>query len=365
MLTLLLTQAKWLVAFGGVVALALFSYHGLVPGSVYTLNVPLSDASGLYPGSDVLIAGSRAGTVDRLTLKGDSVWVELAIDPAHAPVRSDASVILRPKSLLGEKYLDLLPGRSGFELDSGASIPAGKVSLSTDLQDVVNTFDQPTREKLQTVLVEVGGGVAGQGSPTNETIRVGTSDLNQLTDIANTLKARDAELEKILQALDDVLSALTQSDRQKQLGELIANTQALITNLANQDAELKRALAETNSALDRTGNALDGTQGNLADIVRTAPALVHTTDQLGGHLATGSGAVDATLPQALEGIRETAIVFGGHDANGYATRISVVIGPGSGQQGAAPSDSSTAAAATDGDLYSFLLGQAQTTGGQG
>lgn len=364
MLTLLIGQVKWLVAFGGVIGLALFSYHGLVPGSLYTLNVPMSDASGLYPGSDVLIAGSKAGTVDKLTLRGDTVWVEVSIDPAHAPVRSDASVILRPKSLLGEKYLDLLPGRSGFELDSGASIPATKVSLSTDLQDVINTFDQPTRDKLQTVLVELGGGVAGQGQATNETIRVGTSDMNQLTDIANTLKARDAELEKILQALDDVLSALAQSDRQRQLGELIANTQTLITNLANQDAELKRALAETNSALNRTGNALDGTQGNLADIIRTAPALVHTTDQLTGHLDTGSNAVIGTLPQALQGVREEAVVFGGHDANGYATRISVVVGPGSGQS-STTSDNATAAAPSDSDLYAFLLGQAPATGGQG
>ncbi|TMC08473.1 MAG: MCE family protein, partial [Chloroflexi bacterium] len=166
----LLANVKWAAALVTVVALSIFGSRGLLPSSSYDLNVAMPGADGLYPGSDVLIAGSHAGVVTQITLHGSGVLVGISLDPAHSPVHSTATVTLRPKSLLGEKYLDLNPGSGGDALDPGATLPASKVSVATDLQDVINTFDQPTREKLQTVITELGGGFAGRGVDTNQTI---------------------------------------------------------------------------------------------------------------------------------------------------------------------------------------------------
>src|SRR5438270_6280559 len=292
----LLANAKWVAAFLAIVAMSIFGSRGLLPSSSYDLNVAMPGADGLYPGSDVLIAGSKAGTVTQISLHGSGVMVGISLDPAHSPVHSSATVTLRPKSLLGEKYLDLNPGSGGDALNAGATIPANKVNVATDLQDVINTFDQPTREKLQTVITELGGGFAGRGADTSQTIRYGTDDLTDLTMIATTLQQRDADLEKVIQALDTVTAELAQSDRRQQLGQLIANSDRLIKNLADQDAQLKAALAATNAALSRTNNALDGTQGNLASIFQQTPTLVHRTDQLFGDLNTGAGSVVGALP---------------------------------------------------------------------
>jgi phospholipid/cholesterol/gamma-HCH transport system substrate-binding protein len=365
----LIANAKWAAALITVVALSIFGSRGLLPSSSYDLNVAMPGADGLYPGSDVLIAGSKAGTVTQIALHGSGVLVGISLDPAHSPVHSSATVTLRPKSLLGEKYLDLNPGSGGDSLNPGATIPASKVNLSTDLQDVINTFDQPTREKLQTVITELGGGIAGLGVATNQTIRYGTDDLTELTTIATTLKQRDAELEKIIQALDTVTAELAQSDRRQQLGQLIANSDRLIKNLAAQDAELKRALAQTNAALSKTDTALSGTQGNLSSIFQQVPTLVHRTNSLMGDLSVGSDAVVSYLPTQAAAIRQTAIVFGGKDAAGYATRISVLVGTST--AGAGPTQPSspqlpvpapppvpglTGSTGSSGDVYSFLYG---------
>ena len=367
----ILAGLKWASAFLVIVAVAVFSYRGLLPSSSYDLNVLMPGADGLYPGSDVLIAGSRAGTVTGITLHGSSVLVAISLDPAHSPVHTDATVTLRPKSLLGEKYLDLNPGQGGGALDGGATIPATKVSISTDLQDVINTFDQPTRDKLQVVIDELGGGLAGRGIDTNQTIRYGTQDLTDLAQIATTLQQRDADLQKVIQALDTVTAELAASDRRQQLGELIANSDRLIKNLADQDAQLKRALAQTNAALSRTDTALNGTQGNLASIFQQTPTLIHRTDALLGDLNTASTSVVNTLPYQASAIEETAIVFGGKDAAGYATRISVLVGtssPGVGPtQPGGPSGVTLpplpavpgTGGASDGDLWKFLLGGSQ------
>jgi virulence factor Mce-like protein len=352
----LLAAAKWTGAFLAIVTVAVFSYRGLLPSSSYDINVLMPGADGLYPGSDVLIAGSRAGTVNGITLHGNDVIVGISLDPAHSPVHTNATITLRPKSLLGEKYLDLKPGSGGDSLNPGATIPATKVSISTDLQDVINTFDQPTRDKLQVVITELGGGVAGRGVATNETIHYGTKDLADLAQVATTLQQRDAELQKVIQALDTVTAELAQSDRRQQLGQLIVNSDRLIKNLADQDAELKRALSQTNAALAKTDTALSGTQGNLASIFQQVPTLVHRTDLLMGDLASTSTSAVGALPVQAAAIRETAIVFGGKDANGYATRISVLVGAST--TGAGPTGSSL-----PGGLTSPLTGIAPATGG--
>lgn len=353
MLTLL-AHAKWMGAFLGVVAVGLLTSRGLLPGGGYELRVPMPSAHGLYPGSDVLIAGSRAGTVNSINLSGDRVVVGITLDPAHSPVHSNAVVTMRPKSLLGEEYLDLNPG-TGDTLGSGAMLPSTRVKVATDLEDVINTFDAPTREKLRTVIIELGGGVAGRGVDTNETIRNGTDDLTDLAVITDTIARRDAELVKVIQSLDTVTAELAQSDRRQQLGELIRNSDRLIKTLANQDAELKRALTQSNAALSRTDSALSGDQGNLASIFQQTPTLVHRTNSLMGDLSVGADAALNGLPTQIQSIRQTAVVFGGKDANGYATRISIIVGPGS--TGAAPPSAVPASAQVDdSDIFRFLLG---------
>jgi phospholipid/cholesterol/gamma-HCH transport system substrate-binding protein len=347
----IVANLKLAAAFLGVVAVALFSFRGLVPLQSYDLWVPLDNAGGLGPGSEVLIAGARAGGVQNIKLDGNKVLVQLSIDPAHAPVLSDGEVTVRPKSLLGEKYLDLNPGRRGDALKAGSRLPANRTAISTDLQEVINAFDEPTRAKLQTILIELGGGTAGRGPQLNETFRYGTQDLNDLRDIANTIRARDAELQKVIVALDGVTSELARSERRQQLGELIKNTDVLMKTLADQDSELKRALAQTNAALGRTDAALSGTEGNLAGLIHSAPVLVHRTNLLMGDLARDSDVVLSVMPVSLQAIPETTVIFGGKDANGYATRISVLVGKSS---SALPAGST--AGVSDRDLYAFLLG---------
>jgi phospholipid/cholesterol/gamma-HCH transport system substrate-binding protein len=159
----------------------------------------------------------------------------------------DASVTVRPKSLQGERYLALDPGRATTVLPSGATLPRTQVSTSTDLQDLINTFDAPTRDKLQTVVVELGGGIADRGPEVNQSIPSGREDLSDLSVIAQTLATRHAELQAVIQDLDVVTQELARSDRGQQLGQLIVNTQQLMKNLADQDGRLQGASKTTPS----------------------------------------------------------------------------------------------------------------------
>src|SRR5438477_75398 len=170
---------NWLIRYrvalivGLVVLLAIISFRIVNGLTEYRLVVPLDSADGLYPGSDVLIAGAKAGSVQDITLDGNQTLVTVALDDAYAPVHSDARVTVRPKSLLGEKYVALDPGSAGL-LSSGARLPQTQVARAVELQDVVNSLDAPTREKLRTLVISLGGGLAGEGLAISRTLATNT-----------------------------------------------------------------------------------------------------------------------------------------------------------------------------------------------
>src|SRR5947209_1297677 len=221
---------KWVIRYrvalivGLVVLLAIISFRIVNGLTEYRLVVPLDSADGLYPGSDVLIAGAKAGSVQDISLDGNQTLVTIALDDAYSPVHSNARVTVRPKSLLGEKYVALDPGSSDV-LQSGSRLPQTQVARAVELQDVVNSLDAPTREKLRTLVISLGGGLAGRGLDTNQTITYGRQDLDHLAAITDTLAARDRDLQTVIQGLDQVTAELAKSDRRQQLGELLKNSE--------------------------------------------------------------------------------------------------------------------------------------------
>jgi ABC-type transporter Mla subunit MlaD len=174
--------------------------------------------------------------------------------------------------------------------------------------------------------VELGGGVAGRGQELNAGLAAGRQDLDSLRGIAATLASRDAELRDVIANLDGVTQELARSDRRQELGALIQNLEALLHNLASQEAQLQLALAETNAALTRTANSLDGTGGSLAGIARQLPATVHLADLIMADLGPDSSALLPHMGQLNTAVAEGPSVFGGRDANGFATRATPIVG---------------------------------------
>ena len=320
------TRYRVALVVGLVVLLAIVSFRIVNGLTEYRLIVPLDSAEGLYPGSDVLIAGAKAGSVQDITLDGNRTLVTIVLDDAYAPVHRDARVTVRPKSLLGEKYVALDPGSSDT-LDSGSQLPQTQVARAVDLQDVVNSLDQPTREKLRTLVISLGGGLAGRGLDTNQTISYGRTDLDHLAAITDTLTARDQDLEKVIQGLDQVTAELSKSDRRNELGELIHNSETLLHSLSLQDAQIKALLANANSALSRSDVSLSGTTAQLNDIFRQAPRTVDLLSGLSRTLASNTDLLVNDLGTFDQGMKTSTDVFGAQDGQGYATRINVVTGP--------------------------------------
>jgi phospholipid/cholesterol/gamma-HCH transport system substrate-binding protein len=319
-----------LAAALAVVAVSVIIIQRVSSPASYILRIPTEDASGITTGSDVTIAGVDAGTVRGVALTpSGQAMITAAIDPAFAPVHTDATADLRPKSLLGEMYVNIDPGTSGPVLPSGATLPGLQVNRSTDLQQVLNLFNQPTRAKLQTLIDSLGGGLAGRAQDVNEAIPAGEQDLSDLAAITSTLNARDQDLQAVVAALNEVTTELARSDRRQQLGDLIVSTQELMGNLRAEQARLKRAVVTADSSLGNLKQGLQGTAPALSGIAAALPETVQEGNALLTPLGADTGAFLPQLNTAIDGIQWGPSVFGGNDANGYATRIALTLGCGS------------------------------------
>ena len=71
--------------------------------------------------------------------------IDMKLDKEVEPLPADTAVRVRPRSALGLKYVELTPGRSDNELAAGDTIKLANASEPLDLEDVLATFDPPTR----------------------------------------------------------------------------------------------------------------------------------------------------------------------------------------------------------------------------
>ena len=115
-----------------VIIVAMFlSYNanaGLPFVPTYQLKVEAPSAAALVKGNEVRIGGSRVGAVDTITTRrrkdGTSVaLIGMKLERAVSPLPKDSTIIIRPKSALGLKYVEITRGTSKHGYQDGDTIP--------------------------------------------------------------------------------------------------------------------------------------------------------------------------------------------------------------------------------------------------
>jgi phospholipid/cholesterol/gamma-HCH transport system substrate-binding protein len=122
----------------------------------------------LNPLSDVKLQGARVGEVRRITSDGESAVVELALDPDQVDlIPADVDARILPKTLFGEKYVDLLvpAGASERRIAEGDEIRQSRTSVEIGalfgrLVPILRTLKP---EKVSVVLSSLAQALDGRG----------------------------------------------------------------------------------------------------------------------------------------------------------------------------------------------------------
>ena len=155
------------------VFLAYNANNGLPFVSTYNLKARVPNADALVKGNEVRIGGARIGVVKSVVpvQLGDgrvAAELSLSLDKSVEPLPVDSTMIIRPKSPLGLKYLQVVPGSSARGFQPGETIPVASARPEpVDIDEFFDMFDEKTRDAIQRNLAGFGNALAGRGPQLN------------------------------------------------------------------------------------------------------------------------------------------------------------------------------------------------------
>jgi phospholipid/cholesterol/gamma-HCH transport system substrate-binding protein len=158
------------------VFLAYNANNGLPFVSTYDLKARVPNADALVKANEVRIGGARVGVVKSVApvqLKNGEVEAELtlSLDKSAEPIPKGSTLLIRPKSPLGLKYLQITPGTSSEPIKAGETIPVRYARPEPgDIDKFFDMFNEPTRKGIQRNLAGFGNALAGRGPQLNEAI---------------------------------------------------------------------------------------------------------------------------------------------------------------------------------------------------
>lgn len=199
----------------------------------------LHNAAGIRAGDEVRIAGIKIGSVSGIAARGALVEVDFTVDREVA-LTTDTRTEVKLGSLLGQRYLQLSPGRGPRLLDGGTLTLADADDAYTleqfwlDASPVIGELDLPTLSKAINVLTQS----TGSSSSTR-------AALDGLTAVANVVNQRATELTRLVAATRAVTD---QAAAQKgQLSSLISRGAEVFVLIAQRRNAIARLLADGRS----------------------------------------------------------------------------------------------------------------------
>ncbi len=257
------------------VALLILAYLAVQVGAfrmqagTYRVQAVFDNAGGVVEGAVVSVAGVDVGSVERIWVQDNQAWMELLIDE-ELQVPRDTRAAIRARSVLGEKYVQLLPGPS-------------KGTLLAEGDRIVVTEGQ----------MEIDEMVNGMGP------LVAAMDAEQMAELMGVLSdalAEDPErVERMLADTEAMLHNLRVAS--EQAPALVTEGRQAVADLRRVSAELEPMLARGDTLLGE----LERAAGSLADAAEQAPGLVDEASLAMGEARELVAKLDGSTGQ-VEGI---------------------------------------------------------------
>lgn len=189
----LIGAAAVLLAIVGVV-LAYNANRGLPFVKTYDVAVQLPSGQNVLAGNDVRLGGARVGQVADVSPTQDPrtgrifATLKLKLDTGVGPLPRDTTVLVRSRSALGLKYVELTRGRSRSTLPAGATLPLTQAKIEpVDLDQITAVFTDRTRRDYQVGNRELGNALAGRGRDLGEAVDALGPLLERLSPVMSNL----------------------------------------------------------------------------------------------------------------------------------------------------------------------------------
>jgi phospholipid/cholesterol/gamma-HCH transport system substrate-binding protein len=305
-----------------VVAIVLLAASSSKPP--YEVRAIFDNAGFVIPGEDVKVAGVKVGKIASLDVTpNDKAAVVLEIDQAgYQDFRQDASCIVRPQSLIGERFVECTPTQPRAvgtppppplqKISRGPGkgqylLPVSNTQHTVDIDLIGDIMRQPQQQRLSLILNELGTGLAGRGKDLNDVIRRADPALQETDKVLKILAQQNHVLEELATNSDTILQPLAR-DRAKVAGAIRHSSDvAKATAERRKDLEadiqtLPAFLDQLTPTMKQLGSLADQTTPVLTDLHAVAPQVNRVIENLGPFSHAAIPAVTSLGTAAKAGI---------------------------------------------------------------
>jgi len=264
--------------------------------STRVVSFVVDDANAVVAGrNQVRFRGIPAGQVTDVDLVDHRAVVTVKIQKKFGPVYRNATAALQQDTPLEDMHLDIKDrgDRAAGEADEDHPLDPSRTSTRVQVEDVLDTFQPEVRDRLRSLLANLGNGLDGRGV---------------------WLQTAFAELTPLLRASGRLTSQLAERDHL--VRRLVRNSARLTTELGSRDKILRTVVREGGATFGtlRTERAsLDGFLHELPPTLQGADDSLAAVDGILGDTDTAVQRlrpVADAIPTALSGIEELSDSLG-------------------------------------------------------
>jgi ABC-type transporter Mla subunit MlaD len=256
-----------------IVVVVLLVAGGDGSGGGYRVRAVFDNGGFMVSGEQVRVAGANVGEIEEVNVTmpgetvayrhgkpvkkaGKAVIVMSITNPGFQDFRADASCLIRPQSLIGEKFVDCrttLPRAPGSEPppplkqipdgQPGAGeylLPLGNNGTSVDPDLINDIYTLPYAQRFRLILNELGAGLGGRGEDIEVLVKRANPVLRDVDRFFGVLTAQRQQLAQLASNSEEILGPL--SRERSAVAGFLTNAGAAAEASSEKGPELEEAL---------------------------------------------------------------------------------------------------------------------------
>jgi phospholipid/cholesterol/gamma-HCH transport system substrate-binding protein len=262
----------------------------------YQLQAVFTDASGVFRGDAVKLAGVDIGRVASAHIENGRAVVDFNLNE-DVKLTNDSIVAIRWRNVLGQRFLYVYPGTGeGQALEDGDRIPLAQTQTAGDIGAFLNHLGPVLRaidaDKANAFLEAVNTALTGNEGNIASLVTDGATLATQLADM-------DEQIKSLITSSNTVLSTYASQDQA--LGSIIDNLDIVAARLGLMTDDINSLLVNFSDVQEQLNRLLRDNRGNIDASLRSLETVTKVLQANRENLATTL----CTLPMGLANYFQT------------------------------------------------------------
>jgi phospholipid/cholesterol/gamma-HCH transport system substrate-binding protein len=272
-----------LFVFGVAAVIVIFIEQGVTfpswaPGigtDSFELEGEFTSAQAVTPGQgqSVNINGVKVGEISDVTVENGNAVVTMQVLSKYAPlIKTDATMLPRPRTGLNDMVIEVDPGRGEDTIDEGSTVPLSQTQAQVQPDEILATLDADTRDYLKLLLNGAGEALSGdKGVQLSQGLRRFEPFARDIARINSLLAERRRNIARTIHNFRLLSDALAHHDQQ--LAQFVDSSNAVLGAFADQESAIRASLEELPGTLQETLGALHSSDDLALELTPALRAL--------------------------------------------------------------------------------------------